>query len=87
MFTYSYKGAVVTGAGGGIGLQTALDLLNEGVQVLAIDLKSRPEELRSFNDGQCMYQQIDLTDPTAIQSAVNKAEKQFSGIGYLERFK
>ncbi|CDO30983.1 SDR family NAD(P)-dependent oxidoreductase [Mycolicibacterium porcinum] len=42
--------ALITGAGGGIGLATAARLAADGVQVVATDVKPRPDELPSAVD-------------------------------------
>ena len=42
---FAGRAAVVTGAGGGMGLQIARDLLDAGAMVTGIDVKDRPEEL------------------------------------------
>ncbi|TVX96043.1 SDR family oxidoreductase [Mycolicibacterium porcinum] len=42
--------ALITGAGGGIGLATAARLAGDGVQVVATDVKPRPDELPSAVD-------------------------------------
>jgi NAD(P)-dependent dehydrogenase (short-subunit alcohol dehydrogenase family) len=43
--TFDQKVAVVTGAGGGIGLAVARDLLDEGAVVFAFDIKPAPKEI------------------------------------------
>ena len=83
MFTYSGRGALVTGAGGGIGLQVALDLLAEGVQVAALDLKPLPEAFNKFDDTSYKYAQLDITDLDAIRGFVDQAAEAFSGLSYL----
>ncbi len=39
------KTVIVTGAGGGVGLNIARDLLDEDANVTLIDIKDRPEDL------------------------------------------
>ena len=43
--TFHGHNAIVTGAGGGMGLRIAVDLLTAGATVTAIDLKPRPADL------------------------------------------
>ena len=83
MFSFSKKGALVTGAGGGIGLQVALDLLRSGVPVAAIDLKPRPDEFSGYDSSQFLYKEVDITDQEAIKSFANDAATAFSGLEYL----
>jgi NAD(P)-dependent dehydrogenase (short-subunit alcohol dehydrogenase family) len=77
--TYGPGSAIVTGAGGGIGLQVATDLSAEGVAVLAVDLKPRPGELPEA----CSYQQLDVSDPDAADRAVAVARDELGGVGML----
>ncbi len=59
------KVAFVTGAGGGIGLAIARDLLNEGAIVFAFDVKSRPTDLAASE--RVHYVQGDLRDAARIR--------------------
>jgi NAD(P)-dependent dehydrogenase (short-subunit alcohol dehydrogenase family) len=80
--SFTEKVAFVTGAGGGMGLRIACDLINGGARVLAMDSKPQPEEL-IFAADQSIYVQADLTDESAVAAAVKKAVGAFGGIDYL----
>ena len=82
MSDFSGKTALVSGAGGGMGLQIASDLLYAGASVLMLDIKPRPESIPGTPD-QSLYQQVDLTDAAGVAAAVDKAVKLFGGIDYL----
>jgi len=80
-FDFSDKSAVVTGAGGGMGLAIAQKLLQAGGSVLMIDLKPKPDEI---SEGDCCtYVQGDLTDPHFVTSAIDMAASKFGRIDYL----
>lgn len=63
--------ALVTGAGGGMGLATANALAANGAEVTAFDLKARPAELATT----VTYVQGDLTDEAAVGNAVARAAR------------
>jgi NAD(P)-dependent dehydrogenase (short-subunit alcohol dehydrogenase family) len=60
--------AVVTGAGGGMGLHIARDLLAAGATVAGIDVKDRPEALDD-----ALYHQGDVSDEGLVAQAVSSA--------------
>ena len=73
---------LVTGAGGGMGLQIASDLIHAGARVLMLDLKPKPESIPGTPD-QSHYQQVDLTDAARVADAVDTAVQLFGGIDLL----
>jgi 3-oxoacyl-[acyl-carrier protein] reductase len=60
--------AVVTGAGGGMGLQIARDLLAAGAVVVGLDLKERPAELAEAG-----YDQGDVSEDGFVGAAIARA--------------
>jgi 3-oxoacyl-[acyl-carrier protein] reductase len=82
MQDFAGKVALVTGAGGGMGLQIASDLIDAGASVLMLDIKPRPAEIPGDSD-QLFYAQVDLTDASSVAAAVEKTVKLFGGIDYL----
>jgi NAD(P)-dependent dehydrogenase (short-subunit alcohol dehydrogenase family) len=83
MISFDFRGraAVVTGAGGGMGLEIARRILDAGGSVVAIDVKPRPAELPESE--RCLYAQGDLTDEAFVGKAVDEAAHKFGRIDYL----
>lgn len=83
MISFDFRGraAVVTGAGGGMGLEIAKRILDAGGSLLAIDVKPRPAELPESE--RCLYTQGDLTDESFVSKAVDDAARKFGRIDYL----
>ena len=65
---FSNRQALVTGAGGGIGLAIASALAAAGCGVVAFDLKSAPDALAA-SEGRVRYIQGDIRDEAALESA------------------
>ncbi len=82
MQEFADKVAVVTGAGGGMGLQISRDLIAGGASVLMIDVKPRPEAIAGESE-RFLYVEADLTDETAVAAAIGQAADRFGGIDYL----
>jgi NAD(P)-dependent dehydrogenase (short-subunit alcohol dehydrogenase family) len=72
------KTAAVTGAGGGMGLQIATDLLDAGVTVAGIDVKDRPEALDN-----ALYHQGDVSDDGFVAQALASAYAETGRLDYL----
>lgn len=83
MISYDFGGrvAVVTGAGGGMGLALTERMLAAGASVLAIDLKDKPTSL--VEGANLIYAQGDLTDPDFVNAAINGAVAKFGRLDYL----
>ena len=69
---------MVTGAGGGMGLQIASDLLAAGATVAGIDLKERPDALDD-----ALYHQGDVSDDGFVRQAIGSAHAETGHLDYL----
>jgi len=76
---FSGKSAFVTGAGGGMGLATALSLLNAGAEVTLFDIKDAPKDLPASAN----YVQGDVSDEAAIAAAITARAEASGRIDYL----
>ena len=70
--SFAGKTAVVTGAGGGMGLAITQRLLAAGAWVTAIDLKTAPDALKDAGPA-LRYLQGDLTDDAFVSKAIQGA--------------
>ena len=80
--SFEGKVAIVAGAGGGMGLNIANDLISEGAQVCLADLKPEPEGVRG-GPGESIYCQGDLSEDEFVKSAVEKTAERFGRLDYL----
>jgi NAD(P)-dependent dehydrogenase (short-subunit alcohol dehydrogenase family) len=76
---FEHKSAIVTGAGGGVGLEIAARLANEGAAVIAVDLKDRPQDLPQT----VTFIQADVTEPRLPDAVVEQARRHHGGLDYL----
>jgi NAD(P)-dependent dehydrogenase (short-subunit alcohol dehydrogenase family) len=79
--TFTNKTAVVTGAGGGMGLNIARDLLAAGAHVTMIDLK--PEPPADLPDGRARYLIGDVTEDTFVFKAIAQTFQETGRLDYL----
>ena len=76
------KVAVVTGAAGGIGRETARRFAEEGASLCVADLADEPgQEVASEIDG--IYVHADVTDPDDVQRMYRETVERFGGIDVL----
>jgi NAD(P)-dependent dehydrogenase (short-subunit alcohol dehydrogenase family) len=80
--SFSGKVAIVAGAGGGMGLNIANDLIAAGAKVALVDLKDRPGEIAS-GPGEGVYHQGDATDEAFISQVVAETVAARGGLDYL----
>ncbi|MCT9827278.1 SDR family oxidoreductase [Pseudomonas corrugata] len=80
-FDFTGRVAVITGAGGGMGLALSQKMLESGAAVLAIDVKEKPAELQASD--KLIYAQGDLTDVHFVNEAIGAAFNKFGRIDYL----
>jgi 3-oxoacyl-[acyl-carrier protein] reductase len=84
MINHQDKVAVVTGAGGGMGLNIAQDLLKAGALVTMIDLKPVPDQDILPDMAQRMtYHQGDLSDSDFVESVINDTFRRHGRLNYL----
>lgn len=82
MMRFDSKVAVVTGAGGGMGLAVALGLLREGARVAMIDIKPQPGELDA-HAGRFCYFQADLSQFEDVRAAFDGIVTTFGQVDCL----
>ncbi len=76
-----HKIAFITGACSGIGLATAERFIEEGARVLAADIQDDAgAELERRFKGALKFAHCDVTQPTQIQQAVDRAAAEFGGL-------
>ena len=80
--SFAGKAALVAGAGGGMGLNIANDLIAGGADVLLADLKPAPDGIAD-GPGRHGYLQGDLTDEAFVKSTVDRAVADFGRLDYL----
>ena len=80
--SFKGKSAIVCGAGGGIGLNIAIDLLDREVNVSMVDLKPQPDSLNE-GIGRAQYFQGDVTDETFVKDFTHQTVSKFGRLDYL----
>ena len=80
--SFAGKAALVAGAGGGMGLAVANDLIGEGVGVTLLDIKPAPDAIRA-GPGQAVYRQGDASEEPVVAEAVAATVKAFGRLDYL----
>ncbi len=81
------KVVIITGASSGIGEATAKLLASKGAKVVLG--ARRGEELKQIVDeieedgGQAVYQELDVTDPSANEAIVELAKQEFGGVDVI----
>lgn len=80
--SFAGKVAVVAGAGGGMGLNIADDLVAAGAKVGLADIKPQPESIGD-GPGAHHYYQGDLTDASFVREVIAKTVAAFGGLDYL----
>lgn len=73
---------MVAGAGSGMGLEVACQLIQRGVNVCLADIKPQPAGIAD-GPGKSIYLQADLSVADAVQDAVNRAHQTLGSIDYL----
>ena len=80
--SFEGKIAVIAGAGGGMGLNIANDLVVAGARVTLLDIKPRPDGLAD-GPGSADYHQGDATDEAFVESVIGAAVAAHGGLDYL----
>ena len=82
MIRFSGRTALITGAGGGMGLTIAGSLIRHGLNVSMADIKPPPSDIPA-GPGIWMYTQCDLAREQDVKKLIETTVKKFHGINYL----
>ena len=74
--------ALVAGAGGGMGLNIANDLISAGARVVLVDVKPEPEGIKRA-PGEGVYHQCDLTDEPRVADIFRDMMERYGRLDYL----
>ncbi len=81
------KVALITGAGGGIGRETALLIAQEGAKIVSVDVNletaQETAEMVRANGGRATYFEADVASAAACQGMVQHAEEVFGKLNVL----
>lgn len=80
--SFSGKIAIVAGAGGGMGLNIANDLIAAGAKVALADIKDRPGDIAG-GPGEGAYHQGDVTDEAFVSQVVTETVAAHGGLDCL----
>ena len=80
--SFAGKVAFVAGAGGGMGLNIANDLIAAGAKVCLADIKPQPNEIAAGPGGH-RYHQGDLSDEAEVGKAIAETVAAFGHLDYL----
>jgi NAD(P)-dependent dehydrogenase (short-subunit alcohol dehydrogenase family) len=80
--SFSGKVAIVAGAGGGMGLNIANDLIGAGAKVALTDIKERPGDIAG-GPGESAYHQGDATDEAFVERVVAETVSVHGRLDYL----
>jgi 3-oxoacyl-[acyl-carrier protein] reductase len=82
MIKFSGNTALVAGAGGGMGLEIANQLIQQGINVAMADVKDQPADICD-GPGKWHYHQCDLTEADDVANLVKATRAEFGDIDYL----
>jgi len=80
--TYKGTSAIVTGACGGMGLETTKKLINNNINTLMLDIKKPPKNFLNKNR-KAIFKQIDITNFKKLKKIINNYYTKHKSIDYL----
>ena len=80
--TYKGKSAVITGACGGMGLETTKKLISNNINALMLDIKKPPKDFLNQNR-KATFKQIDITNYKKLKKIINNYYTKYKSIDYL----
>tara|TARA_Y100000590_G_scaffold265062_1_gene297886 strand:+ start:18521 stop:19273 length:753 start_codon:yes stop_codon:yes gene_type:complete len=75
------KTAIVTGASGGIGLETTKKLIASKIYTLMLDLKNPPKNF--INNRYITFKKVDMNDFSKLKKIINNFFSKYNSIDYL----